>query len=90
MTWADLIPQPKPQRNPARGDAFTWGCGHEKTPENSIGVKQKRCRICKRIASEELRKTNPDYYREWRRKNPTYMADYARRKRIAVKVHLLK
>lgn len=90
--WNDLhaLVKPKPQKAPARGTLTAWSCGHPKTPENSVGRKQLRCRICKRIASEEFRKKNPGYYKRWYRAHKDEMALYQKHYRAIKTVEFSK
>jgi hypothetical protein len=87
--WSDLL-HPFLRGRPSRGSVDFYGCGHPRTLENSIGRKQMRCRICKRIASEEYRKKNPQYFRDWYRAHREKMLDYHRRYRAIKTVEFPK
>ena len=78
-TWSALsLPA---SRTKPRGDNDTYGCGHPKTRENTIGIVQGRCRICKRINSQEERERNPEYFRQYRITHRDYYVNYLRQYR---------
>lgn len=83
--WGGLLdPNTRGKPKPRRGDGDHYGCGHPRTPENTIGYVQERCRICKREASEQYRAKNPDYFQRYRQQNRQYFIDYGKRRRARI------
>lgn len=75
--WPLLIPIKKRGRGRPRIEG-AYACGHPRTPDNTVGHVQGRCRICKQAESARYRAANPDYFKRYRREHRQYFIDYLR------------